>query len=139
MRLGEREPVVSLVLFAESGVLIRISAQIQPARAGPDGFGAKLLPDAVAVILSGPVVLHKRYTRVAVRSDPLQSMEVGLIDAAQHRGVTTAMLAFLGSFLPKLGGVRFRGRRSFSPRARFCYAALRANASLILWLDGTLS
>jgi len=31
-----------------------------------------------------------------------------LIDAAQHRGVTTTMLAFLGRFLPKLGGVRFQ-------------------------------
>jgi hypothetical protein len=42
-----------------------------------------------------------------------RSLQRSLIDAAQHRGVTTAMLAFLGRFLPKLGGVRFGGRRSF--------------------------
>jgi hypothetical protein len=38
-----------------------------------------------------------------------------LIDAAQHHGVSAAMLAFLGRFLPKLGGVRFAGVAFFLP------------------------
>jgi len=67
------------------------------------------------------------------------SIEGSLIDAAQHRSVTTAMLAFLGRFLPKLGGVRFGGRRSFSFRVQVCYAALRRSASLIPRPKGTLS
>jgi hypothetical protein len=92
-----------------------------------------------AACLPDSVVLRERHTRVAMNQSHCRSMQGSLIDAAQHHGGDTAMLGFLGRFLPKLGGVRFGGRRSFSSKVPVCYAALRRSASLILRPKGTLS